>query len=159
MKETPELIRDSSLGGELTEHEATTLAGLMAAHTLEDGEFLIKEGTRDNALHVLLEGRLEVVKLVGGNDEMSLAILKAGDMAGELGFIDGQAHTVGLRALSGARVISLSRTDFETVVDKHPQLVYKVMRAIVRSTHRIVHRMNHEFIELNNYVFKQHGRY
>jgi CRP-like cAMP-binding protein len=159
MKETPELILDSSLGAELSEQDATQLAGLMSAHTLNDGEFLIKEGTRDNALHVLLEGRLEVVKLVGGDEEISIAILKAGDMAGELGFVDGQVHTVGLRALSRAQVVSLSRTDFETIVDKNPMLVYKVMRAIVRSTHRIVHRMNHEFIELNNYVFKQHGRY
>ncbi|MDJ0918188.1 MAG: cyclic nucleotide-binding domain-containing protein [Woeseiaceae bacterium] len=159
MKETPELIRDSSLGRELTEKEAMTLAGLMSAHILKDGEFLIKEGTQDNALHVILEGRLEVTKLVGGDDEMSLAILKTGDMAGELGFVDGQKHTVGLRALSGARVVSLSRTDFESIVNNEPTLVYKVMRAIVRSTHRIVHRMNHEFIELNNYVFKQHGRY
>jgi CRP-like cAMP-binding protein len=38
-------------------------------------------------------------------------------------------------------------------------LVYKVMRAVTRSAHRIVHQMNHEFIELSNYIFKQHGRY
>jgi hypothetical protein len=53
----------------------------------------------------------------------------------------------------------MKREDFEGIVDAHPQLAYKVMRAIARSTHRIVHRMNSEFIELNNYIFKQHGRY
>ena len=159
MQETPELIVNSSIGGELSEPEAVTLAGLMTARTLEDGEFLIKEGTSDNTLHVLLEGRLEVIKLVGGDKEMSLAILKPGDMAGELSFIDGQAHTVGLRALSKAQIVSLARADFEKIIDEQPKLVYKVMRAIVRSTHRIVHRMNHEFVELNNYIFKQHGRY
>ncbi len=159
MKETPELILNSSIGGELSEQEATTLAGLMSARTLEDGEFLIKEGTSDDALHILLEGRLEVIKHVGGDSEMSLAILKPGDLAGELSFIDGEAHTVGLRSLSKAQVVSLARPDFEKIIDEQPKLVYKLMRAIVRSTHRIVHRMNHEFIELNNYVFKQHGRY
>ena len=159
MKETPELILNSSIGGELTEQQATTLAGLMSTRNLDDGEFLIKEGTSDNTLHVLLEGRLEVTKLVAGDKEMSLAILKAGDMAGELSFVDGEAHTVGLRSLSKSRVLSLARADFETIIDEQPKLVYKVMRAIIRSTHRIVHRMNREFVELNNYVFKQHGRY
>ena len=48
---------------------------------------------------------------------------------------------------------------FEQVVEKDPQLVYKVMRAVARSAHKIVHRMNTEFIELSNYIFKQHGRY
>ncbi len=33
------------------------------------------------------------------------------------------------------------------------------MRAVARSAHRIVHRMNTEFMELSNYIFKQHGRY
>ncbi len=159
MKETPERILSSSIGGELSEAEATTLAGLMSARTLEDGQFLIKEGTSDNTLHVLLDGRLEVIKHVGADGEMSLAILKSGDMAGELSFVDGEEHTVGLRSLSKALVLSLSRADFEKIIDDQPSLVYKVMRAIIRSTHKIVHRMNYEFVELNNYVFKQHGRY
>jgi hypothetical protein len=43
----------------------------------------------------------------------------------------------------------LTRTAFETIIDSHPQLVYKVMRAVARSAHRIVHRMNTEFVELS----------
>ena len=159
MKHTAELLLTSFLGGELTEQEAAELAGLMSDRALKDGDFLITQGTTDNALHVLLDGKLEVVKTAAGGDEVSLAILREGDLAGELSFIDGEAHTVGLRALSDARVVTLTRDDFEKIIDQHPQLVYKVMRAVVRSTHRIVHRMNHEFVELNNYIFKQHGRY
>lgn len=53
----------------------------------------------------------------------------------------------------------MKRADFESIVAENPQLVYKVMRAVARSAHRIVHRMNYEFIELSNYIFKQHGRY
>jgi len=89
----------------------------------------------------------------------SLAVLREGDLAGELSFIDGGIHTVGLRALCDTQVLSLTRKNFEGIIDKNPQLVYKVMRAVARSAHRIVHRMNHENIELNNYIFKQHGRY
>lgn len=67
--------------------------------------------------------------------------------------------SLGLRAMCDSHVLSLNREDFENIVNEQPRLVYKVMRAIARSTHRIVHRMNSEFIELNNYIFKQHGRY
>ena len=159
MKHTAELLLTSFLGGELTEQEAARLAGLMSERTLKDGDFLITQGTTDGALHVLLDGKLEVVKKAAGGDEVSLAILREGDLAGELSFIDGEAHTVGLRALCDAHIVTLTRDDFEKIIDENPQLVYKVMRAVVRSTHRIVHRMNHEFVELNNYIFKQHGRY
>jgi len=159
MTDIGNLILLSSLGGELTEDEAGVLAGLMTSRDLADDEFLIVQGTSDDSLHVLLEGKLEVVKSTGGGDVAGLAVLREGDLAGELSFIDGHEHTVGLRALCQCHILSLQREDFENVVDQNPQLVYKVMRAIARSTHRIVHRMNTEFIELNNYIFKQHGRY
>ena len=86
-------------------------------------------------------------------------MLREGDLAGELSFIDGEQHTVGLRALCDTKVLSLARGDFESIVDKNPQLVYKLMSAVARSAHKIVRRMNSEFIELSNYIFKQHGRY
>lgn len=159
MKDAANLVLLSSLGAELSDDEATVLSGLMSPRELKDGEFLINEGTTDNSLHVLLEGKLEVVKQTGGGDVVGLAVLREGDLAGELSFVDGHEHTVGLRALCHTHILSLTREDFENVVDEHPHLVYKVMRAIARSTHRIVHRMNAEFIELNNYIFKQHGRY
>jgi CRP/FNR family cyclic AMP-dependent transcriptional regulator len=153
------LLLQSSLGAELSEDESAILGNLMQSQFLADGDYLISEGTSDDTLHVLLEGKLEVVKHAGGDDEASLAVLRDGDLAGELSFIDGEPHTVGLRALSDSHVLSLKRADFEKIVEDHPRLTYLVMRAVTRSAHRIVHRMNHQFIELNNYIFKQHGRY
>ncbi len=159
MNNTPNLLLNSSLGTELSQDEAGVLNDLMSFRELADGEFLITEGTHDNSLHGMLEGKLEVVKRTGAGEIASLAVLREGDLAGELSFIDGELHTVGLRALCDTRVLSLPRENFEGIVDANPQLVYKLMRAVALSAHRIVHQMNHEFIELNNYIFKQHGRY
>jgi CRP-like cAMP-binding protein len=131
----------------------------MVERELKDGEFLFQDGASDDSLHVILMGKLEVVKRTGGDDYSSLAVLRDGELAGELSFIDGAPHTVGLRALCETHVLSLSRSAFEGIVESNPQLVYKVMRAVARSAHRIVHRMNTEFVELSNYIFKQHGRY
>lgn len=159
MENAARLILDSSLGAELTDEEAATLAALMEMRSLGDGEYLTSEGVTDDSLHVLLEGKLEVVKQAGAGETATLGILRDGELAGELSFIDGAPHTVGLRALCDSRVFSLKRDDFEGLVGDHPAIVYKVMRAIVRSAHRTLSRMNYEFIELSNYIFKQHGRY
>ena len=35
----------------------------------------------------------------------------------------------------------------------------QVMRAIIRAAHRILGRMNAQFVEMSNYISKQHGRY
>jgi CRP/FNR family cyclic AMP-dependent transcriptional regulator len=34
-----------------------------------------------------------------------------------------------------------------------------VMRAIMRTVHRILRSMNLQYVELTNYIAKQHGRY
>jgi CRP/FNR family cyclic AMP-dependent transcriptional regulator len=159
MNDAAELISQASLGEELSQEDAAVLGGLMNFRDLADGDFLITEGEEDDSLYVLLDGKLEVVKHTGADEMASLAVLREGDLAGELSFIDGGIHTVGLRALCDTKVLSLTRKDFESIIDKNPQLVYKVMRAVARSAHRIVHQMNHENIDLYNYIFKQHGRY
>ena len=159
MNDLSHLVMNSSLGSELTTEEATILANTMASRELGDGDFLITEGDNDDALHIPLEGKLEVVKRTGAGEEASLGVRREGDLAGELSFVDGHAHTVALRALCPTTVLSLTREDFEALVDDNPRIVYKVMRSVARSAHKIMHRMNAEFIELSNYIFKQHGRY
>ena len=159
MEHEAKLDADSSLGTELTDEEAGTLASLMEMRRLADGDYLTEEGVTDDSLHVLLSGKLEVVKLAGAGETAMLGILRDGQLAGELSFIDGAPPTVGLRALCDSQVFSLKREAFEGLVAEHPTIVYKVMRAIVRSAHKTLSRMNYEFIELSNYIFKQHGRY
>ena len=49
------------------------------------------------------------------------------------------------------------------VTSRYPEvyalLVYRVMRAIMREVHGILRRMNVQYVELTNYITKQHGRY
>ncbi len=157
MTNTAEQVLNSTLG--LADQDAGTIAGLVEERLLADGDYLFEEGAAEDTLYLILEGKLEVVKKTPADALATLAVLREGDMAGELSFVDGETHTVGLRALSAVKVLCLSREKFESIVDGHPQLVYRVMRAVARSAHRIVHRMNADFIEMSNYIFKQHGRY
>ena len=112
MVDASKLILESCLGTELSQEEAGVLGALMIPRELKDGDYLISDGTADDSLHVLLEGKLEVVKSAGADELASLAILREGDLAGELSFIDGAVHTVGLRALCDTRVLSLKREVF-----------------------------------------------
>lgn len=159
MNVSAEQIFETQLGTELSDAEAATLSALMSIRQLGGGDYLIEEGDADDALHIIFKGSLEVVKRTSADGTASIAIIREGHLAGELSFIDGSVHTVGLRALSDSMVISLPREKFESIIEKNPQLVYKVMRAVARSAHKIMHQMNQDFIELNNYIFKQHGRY
>jgi CRP-like cAMP-binding protein len=152
-------IKTSSLGGELTDEQCEKLARITTACGIKDGEFIIEEGQKDNAIHVLVDGNMEAVTRSSGGGWVTLQILRAGDMVGELGFIDGVEHSASLRALGNCELIRLERDSFEELVETEPELTYKVMRAIVREVHRILRSMNTQYMEMSNYISKQHGRY
>jgi CRP/FNR family cyclic AMP-dependent transcriptional regulator len=153
------MIKNSVLGEELSDQQCALLAEVITVRGLREGEFLLEEGHQDDSIHVIVKGKLEVLKQTGGGDWVTLHMLKEGDMAGELGFIDGMEHTAALRAIGDCEVFSLERQNFESLLNKDAALVYQVMRAIIRTVHSILRRMNAQYVELTNYVTKQHGRY
>ncbi len=154
-----EFLGDSPLGNDMDTAELEALSQSVCARELAPGEYLIEAGTTDDSIHILVSGRLEVVTPSLASEPVTLHVLSPGDLAGEMSFIDGKEHSVGLRALNDCRVVSLQRPDFESLIETHPRLVYKVMCAIVRSAHEIVTRMNMQYVEMTRYFYKTSGRY
>ena len=120
---------------------------------------LLEEGHTDDALYIVVSGRLEVFRTAAGAEHVTLQNLHDGDLAGILGFIDGVPHSAAIRADGKCELISLSRADLEDLLATDPKLVFEVMRALIRAIHRIVGRMNAQFVEMSNYISHQHGRY
>jgi len=152
-------IRESPLGADLSDSECRALAGICTAVCLDAGTMLLEEGHVDDTLYVVSSGSLEVIKPTGGGDTVTLQLLHDGDVAGILGFVDGVAHSAAIRAVTQCELIGLHRGDLEAQLSTEPQLVYQVMRAIVRSAHRILGKMNLQYVEMSNYITHQHGRY
>lgn len=153
-----ELVRRSALASELSEPERGVLAGLMSERELEDGELLVREGASDERMYVVVSGALAVARQSDG-EWMNLHVLTKGDLANELGFMDGRPHYAALRAAGPTRVLSLERQKLESLLEREPRIVYRVMRAILSVVHVVLNRQAMHAAELNNYIFKVHGKY
>lgn len=154
-----ELIRRSSLTRDLDTEQCGVLAGIATTRSLKDQEILIAQGEVDDTLHIIGSGALAVERSIPGGEKVTLHVLKPGDLAGEMGFVDGTEHTATLRAMGDTSVVSLHRKDLESLLKDQAAIVYGLMRGIVRSVHRILREMNLQAVELNNYITKTHGRY
>jgi len=154
----PQRVRNSTLGAELYEDEARVLAGIMGVQRLSDGQLLVSEGGKEHTLFVLAEGRLAVISNTDGK-EVVVYTMTEGECAGTRAFVDRTPRKATLRALGDAVVYTLTPEAFETLLDNHPQIVYKVMRALFRVTHSNLMRMNQESQELAKYITKTGGRY
>jgi CRP/FNR family cyclic AMP-dependent transcriptional regulator len=155
-----EFLRNSPLAAELTADQCAVLAELLTLRDLADGEVLVEEGASDDHVHVVVSGALAVAKrMEQGANWVNLNVLSKGDLAGELAFMDGRPHYAALRASGPTRILSLRREKLESLLNREPLIVYRVMRAILRVVHGILHRMALQASELTNYIYKQHGRY
>jgi CRP/FNR family cyclic AMP-dependent transcriptional regulator len=147
------------LNEDITDDECGLLTGAFQLQKLTAGEILLREGEQDDALYIVVEGDLLATRDAGGGEYVILSHLKPGNIAGAMGFIDGNSHSATLRASKDSHVLTLHRDALEGMVDAHPHLVYKVMKMIIRSVHQTLLRMNQQFVEMNNYIMKEHGRY
>jgi CRP/FNR family transcriptional regulator, cyclic AMP receptor protein len=56
-------------------------------------------------------------------------------------------------------MLSLERAQLESLLERDPVVVYRVMRAVFRVVHVILNRLAMHSSELSNYIFKVHGKY
>jgi len=152
-------VRASKIGAELTPEQCRLVADAVRYRDLADGEVLVGEGKRDNHLYVLVTGNLRVVRNAGSPEEVTLFVLSAGDLVGELSFIDSTEHYASLVSRGDTRVFGLEREQLEGLLKTDADAVYRVMRGIIRTAHQIQRRLSMQQVELTNYIYKQHGRY
>jgi CRP/FNR family cyclic AMP-dependent transcriptional regulator len=153
------VISKSKLGTELTEQQCAVLAELVSLSEYPDGEVVVAEGAKDDHLRIVLSGALAVARKSGDGGWLRLNVLTAGDLAGELAFLDSLPRYASLVALGPTRLASLKRTDLESLLDRHPLIVYRVMRAIARFAHEVLHRSGSQMAELTAYLFKTGAKY
>jgi CRP-like cAMP-binding protein len=155
-----DLVRGSALAVELTGDQCVVLAQLVSVRSLADGEVLVEQGAVDDQVYVIVSGALAVARRREADGEwITLHLLSKGDLAGELGFMDGRPHYAVLRATGPTRVLCLTRQKLESLLEREPVIVYRVMRAIFRVVHVVLNRMAMQTAELTNYIYKVHGKY
>lgn len=149
---------NTSIGKELTVAESRTLSGVMGVKSLKDGELLSSEGGSASTLYILVEGKLDVISDNEGEEETVYTMSK-GECAGTRAFVDRTPRKATLRSNGDATVYTLEPDAFESLLDDHPRIIYKVMCALFRNTHTNLMRMNQESQQLANYISKSGGRY
>ncbi len=161
MSEQPDyrVIRESPLGQELSEEECRTLAHVMSIRQLKDGDVLVHEGEANTSMHIVTGGKLAVTTTTEAGETVTLYVLKTGEFAGTRAFVDRTPRKATLRAVGESEVYVLDPEPFEALLGEHPHLVFGVMRAIFRTVHNTLMRIDMENAQLLNYINKQHGRY
>jgi len=115
------LLATSPVFRPFSHQQRLDLARRFTGHELAPGTEVIREGDAGRGLFVVLAGELEVLK--GAEPfQSSVAILRGGDLFGEISLIRGTPATATVRAATPAAVLFLSREYFERLVAALPEM-------------------------------------
>ena len=132
---TAELLMEVPLFAATPEEERASIAGRAADLHLNAGEWLLQEGEMA-AFFVLLEGRMEVLKRIGEQDQR-LTVYQPGEYFGEVPLLLGAPAIASLRADEDSRVLRLEAEDFRELVSSCPVLAEELVRTMTRRVQAI----------------------
>ncbi len=119
---------DPELFPRLPEEQVRRLEAYGTEVRLPEGELLFREDEPPQDFFVVLAGRLEVAKTIGGERTL-LAVHGRGEFTGDLSLITRRSVTADARALEDVRLCRIAAADFHRVMTDLPDVAAVVFRA------------------------------
>jgi CRP-like cAMP-binding protein len=76
-------------------------------------------------LYIIQKGQVKITKIVD-NNEVLLAVLKTGDMFGEMALLENKPRSASAIALEGSQLLAVNRQNFNQMVSTQPQLIARL---------------------------------
>jgi CRP-like cAMP-binding protein len=130
MSDATSLLASVPLLAGLGERDLAELAEVLRTRDLRAGEILWREGDQALAMHLVAEGRVEIVLRLPGGTETAVASVGPGEMLGEIPLLDGGRHSGTARVVEPARLLVLGRADFAALVTRRHPSAFALKRAI-----------------------------
>lgn len=127
-----ELLRSVAIFKDLDDGELARVSEVCREENFISGEVIFHEGESGNRLYLIVEGEVRISRDVPGSGEEALAVLKKGSLFGEMAVFDRSERSTDAISNGGTKVITISRSDFELLLDFNRELAYKVLWSVVR---------------------------
>lgn len=110
--------------------------------TAERKEHLFRQGEAISGLFLLLAGRVKLIQLGPGGDEVVLRFCGPGELFAAVAALDRPARfPVSAQALSRARVAFWPRPEIRELFERHPGLAANLAQTIAERTHELQSRL------------------
>ncbi len=114
----------------LDKAELTIVEEYIRTFEIDKGEFLFKEGEQGDFVCFVLNGNLGIIKKTD-KSTVEIATLSKGCSVGEMSIIDESRRSATVRARRKTSLASLSQKDFEEILEKHPKIGVKILKALL----------------------------
>jgi len=132
MADVRELLRGVAIFKDLDDDELQQIAEVCKPEDFVSGEYIFREGESGNRFYLVVEGEVRISRNVPGSGEEALAVLKVGTLFGEMSVFDRSDRSTDAISNGGTKTLTITRSDFEILLDFNRELAYKILWACVR---------------------------
>ena len=118
--------RLKSLKSPFTAPEAPYRVGMNRKYP--DNTMLFSEAEPGNELFIIQDGKVKITKIM--DDEVLLAVLKAGDIFGEMAILDNKPRSASAISYGEVTVIAVNKSNFEGLVQAQPQIATRLIQLL-----------------------------
>ncbi|MBI4421437.1 MAG: cyclic nucleotide-binding domain-containing protein [Gemmatimonadetes bacterium] len=126
------LIKQAAIFSTLEEAELARIAEICKEQQFKFGQTIFKEGEPGNRLFIISSGEVRISRQVPGSGEEALTVLKPGACFGEMAVFDRSDRSTDAIANKDCTLLTITRSDFEMLLDFDRDIAYKVLWAVVR---------------------------
>ena len=126
------LLKRAAIFADLTDEELARVAEVCKEQTFKFGQTSFKEGEPGNRLYMISDGEVRISRVVPGSGEEALTVLKAGACFGEMSVFDRSERSTDAIANKDCTLLTITRSDFEMLLDFNRDVGYKVLWSVVR---------------------------
>ena len=128
-----EIIAKFDLFEGLSADEIDNILSMGHEVACHDTELIFEDSSLSSDFFILLEGRVSVEIDVShmdknGRNKVQLAILRTGDVFGEIGFLGGKRRSASVKSIENASVLKINGKKLEEYFSKNKHTGYRMMR-------------------------------
>lgn len=158
IRERAKILKEFGIFEDLSEGQLEAIATILKEEVVPEGTTIIKESEKGDKLYILLEGSVEISRSLTlrlskydyGQREKLLSRMTAKDRVffGETGLIGDSERMATVVATTRSRLLALDRKDFDIIVERDPELGYKVMKKICKELVEKLRSANEDILKL-----------
>ncbi len=143
-RETVEFLATVPLLEGRAEAELVELARVMRRRTVQEGEVVWRQGDAAREMLFVVDGAVSASLHVPGDRTVEIGRAGPGETVGELGLLDGDGHSMSVRATETATVLALGRLDFAALLAGQHASVFRLKRGLATLfTARLRNQLRH----------------
>jgi CRP-like cAMP-binding protein len=131
-----DVLRKVPLFSDLAEAELVRFAEVTREREYPKNSVILFEDDPGDALYIVSSGQVKVVLIGEDGREVILSVLGEGDFFGEMSLIDDEPRSAHVIAMKDSQLLVLRRDDFQSQLEHHPKIAFKLLRVLVQRLRR-----------------------